>query len=269
MSNCKTPFLKILGLLVILSTMTSCIHYSELVNFNQGPQLSELPAMVPPPPEFIVQPDDILQVLVTSSNMVAAAPFNPMMQATGQMSQGLNRGPSPVEYLVDKDGYIQMPVIGDVKVSGYSTAKVTDTLTAILKPYVTDAVVKVRVINFRVTVTGEVNRPGQVTVPEESVTLLEALGMSGDMTDFANRQNVLVIREVAGERSFQRLNLHSREVFMSDYYYLQQGDVVYVEPLPEKAGILSNQARGTFSVLGGVSSVISLILTILVTTGTI
>lgn len=269
MPNCKNPIYTGIGLFMILCLMTSCIRYPELVNFNQGPQFSERPAMVPPPPEFIVQPDDILQILVTSSNMVAAAPFNPMMQASGQMQQGLNRGPSPVEYLVDKDGYIQMPIIGDVKVAGYSTAKVTDTLTAILKPYVTDAVVKVRVINFRVTVTGEVNRPGPVTVPEESLTLMEALGMSGDMTDFANRQNILVIREVAGQRSFQRLNLHSREVFMSDYYYLQQGDVVYVEPLPEKAGILSNQARGSFAVIGGVSSLISLLVTILVTTGTI
>lgn len=174
-----------------------------------------------------------------------------------------------MEYLVNKDGEIQLPIIGEVKVSGLTTGEVIDSLSKKLLPHIKDVVVKVRVINFRLTVMGEVNRPGQVTVPEESVTLIEAIGMSGDMTDFANRNNVLVIREVAGQRSFQRLNLHSREVFLSDYYYLQQGDVVYVEPLPEKAGILSNQARGTFSVIGGVSSLISLLLTILVTTGTI
>jgi polysaccharide export outer membrane protein len=93
--------------------------------------------------------------------------------------------------------------------------------------------------------------------------------MAGNMTDFANRQNVLVIREVAGEREYRRLNLQSTDIFQSDFYYLQQGDVVYVEPLPEKAGILSNQARGTFSVLGGVSTLISLIISILAITGTL
>jgi polysaccharide export outer membrane protein len=247
---CNHPITKGIGVILILTLLTSCIRYEELVNFNTGPQFSEEPAMVAPPPEFVVQPDDILQIIVTSSNIIRT-------------------GPGPLEYLVDKDGRIQLPILGDVKVSGMSTAQVTDSLTQMLQPYVKDAVVKLRIINFRVTVSGEVNRPGPVTVPEESVTLMEALSMSGDLTDFANRESILVIREVAGERSFQRLNLHSREVFMSDYYYLQQGDIVYVEPLPEKAGILSNQARGTFSVIGGVSSVISLLLTILVTTGAI
>jgi polysaccharide export outer membrane protein len=174
-----------------------------------------------------------------------------------------------MSYLVGKDGTIFFPRFGRVEVSGLSTAEITDKLTEMLRPAINDVVVKVRVLNFRVTVTGEVRSPGPVSVPEESLTILEAIGMSGDFTEFSNRENVLVVREVDGQRTFKRLNVLTTEVFDSPYYYLQQGDLVYVEPLKQKSGILSNEARATFSIIGGVSSVVSLLVTIIAVTGTI
>jgi polysaccharide export outer membrane protein len=258
-------------LLMTLFSSTSCIRYHEIVNYNQGSALPEGKIQVPAPPPFVVQPDDILQILISAPNMEAAAPFNPYLQGAGNNAMVFNQntGIGPFDHLVDKDGTIMIPVLGKVKVNGLTTTQVRDSLVKELTRYIKDPVVRVRVLNYRVTVAGEVTRPGPITLREESITLPEVIGMAGNMTDFANRQNVLVIREVAGEREYRRLNLQSTDIFQSDFYYLQQGDVVYVEPLPEKAGILSNQARGTFSVLGGVSTLISLIISILAITGTL
>lgn len=259
-----------LFLLLVLSA-TSCVKFDQLVNYNRGTPFPVEKIEVASPPEFTVQPDDILQIQVTSSNMELAAPYNPMMPSGGSMAGGqMARGgddTGPMSYLVSKKGTILFPKYGEIQVSGMSTYEVTDTLTTLLKPALKDAVVKVRVLNFRVTVTGEVRRPGPVTVPEESLNLIEAIGMAGDFTDFSNRENVLVIREVAGQRSFVRLNVLSTEVFSSPYYYLQQGDIIYVEPLRQKAGILSNEARAVFSIVGGISSVVSLVVTVLAVSG--
>lgn len=260
------------GLLLIM-LMSSCVGLDQLVNFNQSKPISDEVFDVPPPPEFQVQTDDILQIQVSSSNMQLAAPYNPFMPSDGRMAGGggMSGGDEtgPMSYLVSKDGTIYFPRFGQVEVGGLSTTEITDKLTEMLKPAISDAVVKVRILNFRVTVTGEVRNPGPVSVPEESLTILEAIGMSGDFTEFSNRENVLVVREVDGKRTFKRLNVLTTEVFDSPYYYLQQGDLVYVEPLEQKSGILSNEARATFSIVGGVSSVVSLVVTILAVTGTI
>jgi len=259
-------------LLVLALSMTSCVKFDQLVNYQQGPPLPIGNIDVDAPPQFTVQPDDILQIQVTSSNMELAAPYNPMMpsgsggMAGAQMARG-GDVTGPMTYLVTKKGNILFPKIGKIQVSGLSTQEVTDTLTYLLTPSINDVVVKVRVLNFRITVTGEVRRPGPVTVPEESLNVVEAIGMAGDFTELSNRGNVLVIREVAGTRSFARLNMLSTDVFFSPYYYLQQGDIIYVEPLREKAGILSNEARAVFSIVGGVSSVVSLVITILAVSG--
>lgn len=258
-------------LLMLFLSSTSCVKFEQLVNFNQGTPFPTEKIEVTSPPEFTVQPDDILQIQVTSSNMELAAPYNPMMPSGGSMAGGqMARGgdeTGPMSYLVSKKGTILFPKFGEIQVSGLSTYEVTDTLTTLLRPALKDVVVKVRVLNFRVIVTGEVRRPGPVSVPEESLNLLEAIGMAGDFTDFSNRENVLVIREVAGQRSYARLNVLSSDVFYSPYYYLQQGDIIYVEPLREKSGLLSNEARAAFSIVGGISSVVSLVVTILAVSG--
>lgn len=262
-----------IGILVLFFVTTSCVKYDQLVNYQQGPPLPTGEIDVAYPPEFTVQPDDILQIQVSSSSMELAAPYNPMMPSGGGMAGGqLARGgdaTGPMSYLVSKRGTILFPKHGEIPVSGLTTQEITDTITNILKPALKDAVVKVRVLNFRVTVTGEVRRPGAVSVPEESLSVLEAIGLAGDFTEFSNRENVLVIREVAGKRSFARLNVLSTEVFNSPYYYVQQGDIIYVEPVRQKSGILSNEARAVFSIIGGVSSIVSLVVTILAVTGTI
>jgi len=269
-----TPF-KIRGyslLLLLFLSSTSCVKFEQLVNFNQGTPFPRGTIDVSTPPAFTVQPDDILQIQVTSTNMELAAPYNPMMpsgsggMAGAQMARG-GDVTGPMSYLVSKNGTILFPKFGEIQVSGLSTYEVTDTLTTLLEPALKDVVVKVRVLNFRVIVTGEVRRPGPVTVPEESLNVLEAISMAGDFTDFSNRENVLVIREVAGQRSYVRLNVLSTDLFNSPYYYLQQGDIVYVEPLREKSGLLSNEARAAFSIIGGASSVVSLIVTILAVSG--
>jgi polysaccharide export outer membrane protein len=255
--------------LITLLSSTSCIRYHEIVNYNQGSALPEGKIQVPAPPPFVVQPDDILQILIAAPDMQAAAPFNPYLQGPGNnaMLFNQNTGVGPFDYLVDKDGTIMIPVLGKVKVNGLTTMQVRDSLVGELRRYIKDPSVRVRVLNFRVTVAGEVTRPGPVEIREESITLPEVIGMAGNMTEFANRQNILLIREVAGERQYVRLNMQSTDFFQSDYYYLQQGDVVYIEPLPEKGGILSNGWASASDVIGRTSSFLSILLSILINTG--
>ena len=139
-------------------------------------------------------------------------------------------------HLVDKNGNIDLAVIGKVKVEGYTTQQARDTIEQLVEKYYTSSTVDVRFSNFKITVIGEVNRPSTFTVPNEEITILDALGMAGDLTIYGKRENVLLIRKDTGNiRNLIRINLNSKNIFTSPYFFLKQDDVLYVEPDRAKA----------------------------------
>ena len=179
-----------------------------------------------------IQPDDLLSITVSSLNPEANLLFNSgVIQSAGATAGAapaagkLNEG-----YLVDKNGAINFPVLGAVKLAGLTKEQATDKMTAEIKQHIKDPIVNIRFLNFRITVIGEVNKPSTFTVPTERVNLVEALALAGDMTAFGKRENVLIIRESGGVRTTTRVDLNDKEVLNSPYYYLQQNDILYVEP---------------------------------------
>ena len=133
-------------------------------------------------------------------------------------------------YQVDKNGEINFPVMGKVKLADLTMEQATEKMTTQIKQYVKNPIVNIRFMNFKVTVIGEVNRPASFTIPSERINILEALGLAGDMTTFGRRENVLILREKNGVRTTARINLNNKEVLNSPFFYLQQNDIVYVEP---------------------------------------
>jgi polysaccharide biosynthesis/export protein len=199
--------------------------------------------------EVQIQPDDILEIIVNSINTDAAAPFNmgnsnPAPTPGSQIIQGLTSGSISSSntggtttgrgYLVDKQGSIDFPVLGNIEVKGLTITQLKDLLKSKLDKYLQDAIINIRLLNYKITVLGEVKQPSTYSIPSERITVVDAIGMAGDLTIYGKRENVLLIREEKGERKFVRLNLNSSNIFESPYYYLKQNDIIYVEPNKSK-----------------------------------
>lgn len=160
-------------------------------------------------------------------------------------------------YLVDKDGYIEMPVIGKVKAAGLTTAQLKDTLTIYASKYYKDVVVIVRFANFKINVIGEVLKPGQYILPEEKTTILDAIALAGDLTIFGKRENVLLIRENPdGTKSTYRINLKKSDIISSPLYYVHQNDVIYVEPRKAKSDATDAAQQKYVAIAAGLLSVL-------------
>jgi polysaccharide export outer membrane protein len=183
--------------------------------------------------EPTIQPDDLISITVNSLSVESNMLFNQGVLGTlgSSVSDGGARGAQPIEgYLVDKNGEINFPVLGRVKVGGLTRAAASDTLQSILgREYVKDPTVNVRFMNFKITLIGEVANPSTVTIPTEKINIIEALSLAGDLTVVGKRENVLIIREKDGVRKFIRVDLNDKNLVASPNYYLQQNDIVYVE----------------------------------------
>ncbi len=187
----------------------------------------------------LIKPDDLLFVNIQTLDPEANALFgasNTPVSAVGANALGMSGNQISTGHLVDKDGKIDLPVIGKVKVEGYTTQQARDTIETLVEKYYTSSTVDVRYNNFKITVIGEVNRPSTYTVPNEEVTILDALGLAGDLTIFGKRENVLLIRKDTGDvKQLIRLNLNSKDLINSPYFFLRQDDIIYVEPNKAKA----------------------------------
>jgi polysaccharide export outer membrane protein len=183
------------------------------------------------PVKNVIQPNDLLSIAVTSLNPEATEifnkPNNSFVSSSGVNGANLQ---SP-GYLVNDEGNIQFPVIGEMKITGLTTNELRLKLTRelITRKLLVDPIVIVRQLNFKVSILGEVSRPTVVNIPSEKISLLEALGLAGDITIYGKKENVMVIREEDGVKKIKRLNLNSSEIFGSEYYYLKSNDIVYVE----------------------------------------
>lgn len=169
--------------------------------------------------------DDLVSIHVSSLNPEASAPFNLFRGAPeGRFSQ------EQVDYLVDQDGMIDFPVIGKLKIEGLSPDEVRNLLRERLSEYLKDPIINIRLRNFTITVLGQVARPGTYPINGEQITILEALGLAGDVTLRGKRENVLVVRDFNGTKVYNRVDLTSKNLVKSPVFYLTQNDVVYVEP---------------------------------------
>jgi polysaccharide export outer membrane protein len=232
----KSYQLAVICLFLVIG-MSSCLTYKQIVNFQDGEDLDlgKVDSIVNMNP-LRVQTDDILLVNVSSYELEVANRFNlidirTVAQFSGASGSGSNVS-EPLGYRVDSKGYIDMPVIGQVHVSGKTIEEIRDLVYQKVGEtgYLKNHSVLVRFQSFRVTILGEVNKPGVYTVPNTKLTVLEAVGLANDLTVFSNRDNMLVIREENGNRSYGRVDLKTKSVFESDYYYLRPNDIVYVEP---------------------------------------
>jgi polysaccharide export outer membrane protein len=211
-----------------------------------------------------VQADDILNITIYGINPETVKPFNTMSLEGGnaQILQNPQTMDLVFGYLVDKEGFVDLPIIGRMEVMNLTITQVKAKIVDVLKKYLTEPVVNVRLLNFRVTVIGEVLKPGLVRLTNERLTLLEAIGQAGDLTLYANRTNILIIREKDGQRLLGRVNLQKKDFFNSPFFYLQQNDVVYVEPIREKVTTGSDWATRSLPFISTGISVISLIVLI-------
>lgn len=206
-----------------------------------------------------IQADDLLSITISSLNPEANALFNSGVvsgegNAKDQGTAGGNTG-----YLVDRDGFVDLPVLNKVKLGGLTKEEAKVKLVTSLNEYLKEPRVNIRFLNYKITVIGEVNRPSTFTIPTEKINILEALGMAGDMTAYGKRENVLLIREVEGVRTITRINLNEKDVLNSPFFYLKQNDLIYVEP--DKARAL--QASTTTFYLPIAISVVSVLTIVL------
>ncbi len=178
-----------------------------------------------------IQPDDELMITINSSSPEATAHYNlPLSNPAVQSELKLATSPRQQTVSVDPEGNITLPVFGKIHVAGMSTVALENKLTDMVRKDVTDAIVRVQLVNFTVVVAGEVSKPQTIPVNRNRFSILDALGAAGDITPYGERSNVLVIREENGKRTFARLDLNSSDVLTSPYFYLKQNDYVYVEP---------------------------------------
>ncbi|MQP24744.1 polysaccharide export protein [Flavobacterium sp. LMO8] len=222
-------YIIIISCFVFLMSLTSSCVSPKKVIYLQNPLPSSSTNYQPS-----LQPDDVLLIVVSSETPEVAAPFNlaPVnMQPNSELGTQQQR---TLSYVVNSSGDINFPVLGSFKVSGMTTTDVSKLLYEKISKYIANPTIQVRLLNFKVSVLGEVARPGTITLTGERITILEALSQSGDMTIYGDRKAVKVIREENDEKKIVSLDLTQSDFVNSPYYYLKQNDVVYVAPNPTK-----------------------------------
>jgi len=239
--------------IVVLMMFSSCGSRKNMVYLQpDSTQINTLYDQYVPK----IQTNDILTIVVTAADPKVTAPFNPVSSmATSNLTQQTDMALRPT-YTVDDQGDITLPMLGKVHVVGLTRVQAIEKIRNDLSQYIKDPGVNIIFNNFRVSVLGEVARPGSFIMPTERVTVLEALGMAGDLTIRGVRENVMLIREVDGQKTTHRLDLTQQSTLNSPYYYLAQNDVIYVEP---------NKAQINNSKLGSNTNVIISIAGLLIT----
>lgn len=241
-----------LFLLLAVCGFFACTSPQKLRYFNNlsDSQLVQLPQIKRPEP--VIMPDDQLEIKITGSNEATAATINGLIGAPSANYIPL--------YLVDFYGNIEFPLVGKVKAGGLTREELKISITEKVAKYLKEPMVTIRFSNFRFAILGEVNAPGTYVVQNDKVTVLEALGFARDMTQYARRTNVRVIRDSSGTRHIGMLDFNSKDVFTSPYYYLQRGDVVYIEPEKNKGQL--DQANRIGSIVATLASLVAISLTI-------
>jgi len=235
-------------------SLFSCSSSRNLQYFRDIPDSGKrqhiATALFTPP---VIQPDDILNINVLTTDLTATQSINAgnqPIQITGAAIQPGSYDQITTGYLVDKDGNVQMPVIGQVKLAGLTTVEARELLTRKATVFFKDPTVIVRNKNFKITVLGEVNKPATYIIPNEQVTILDALALAGDLTVYGKRENVLLLRKQDnGESTSVRINLNQSSLLKSPYFYLRQNDVLYVEPSRQKVAAANVTSTRNFTII--------------------
>ncbi len=266
---------KILFLLLII-VLTSCNAYQKVAYMQEAGAYAELSDSTQVPvPDPVIKIGDLLMITVNTGTPEAALPFNLPLVPSGESSRTysggnntyLSYGLSMQNYLVDAEGYLFFPVIGKIKVAGMTKTALTNYIKESVYPlYITEEpIVLIRFANFKVSVIGEVLRPGSFAIDNEKISLLEALALAGDMTIYGRRNSLLLIREQNGHRESIRIDMRDKNLVNSPYFYLQQNDVIYVEPNDPKArsSAISTAESITISIVGTLISLTTLVINVL------
>ena len=240
---------------------SSCASKKEVVYFRQsiGEQKDSKTSSYEP----ILQADDVLLIVISAENPEVAAPYN-LNYLLAMQAQSAANSPLGLQlqsYLIDRKGNVDFPLLGKIKLGGLTRIEAIQKIKSLLENHIKDPSVNLRILNFKVSVIGEVNRPGSFPIQSERITLLEALSLAGDLTIYGNRNSILVIREKEGLKTIEKVDITKRDFINSPYYYLCQNDQIYVEP---------NKTKVNASVIGpditvGLSA-LSILVTILALT---
>ncbi|QYN51049.1 MULTISPECIES: polysaccharide biosynthesis/export family protein [Apibacter] len=248
-------------LLILLSGLiSSCVSKKDLYYF-QGNEavLEEFYKYTP-----TLKPDDLLIITVSALNLESTLPFNQQSpynaNITGSESL-ISTNPRLKTYLIDENGEIDFPVLGKLKLGGLTRSQAMDFIRDKLRKYIKDPSVNIHISNFRITILGEVTNPGTYTLSNEKITILEAIGLAGDLTIYGKRKDILIIRDKGGNKTFTTVDLTSKEIFRSPVYYLSQNDVIYVHPNNAKTNSSAYSATNSvfISLAGIIISVISIL----------
>lgn len=218
------------GLFLIVFILSSCLSQKDFV-YVRNIDINEkyIAKDLNKSKDLIIGTGDQLSITVDGVDRESIRPFNIQQDLSPYIIQS-DQNSSIRSYLVDSNGDITFPVVGKVRVSGLTKAEIAGLIDQKLKPYLKNPTITVRLENFQVSVLGEVARPGKYSSQNDRITIFEALSMAGDITLYGKKRNVLVTRELNGKIEFARLDLTNPDIFKSDYYFLKQNDVIYIEP---------------------------------------
>ncbi len=235
-------FTKTIFLFGLIFTFSSCVNTKYATYFNDATDTTILNSIVNKEP--LIQRKDILSISISSLNTEASFVFNTTNTFVISNTSASGSNTQSSGYLVDENGFIQLPILGNIKAENFTKAQLKENITNLIieKKLLVDPIVNIRHLNFEVSVIGEVNRPTVITVPNEKITLLKALGLAGDITIYGKKDNVLLIREKEGVKEIRHLNLNDKNFLYSPYNNLQPNDIIYVEPNKNK---LASVSRGT------------------------
>jgi polysaccharide export outer membrane protein len=254
----QISFSKTLLLFVVLVVVSSCMSSSK-ITYMQDIYSAKNGEQKNTNYEPKIQADDLLSIIVSAENPENALPFNlPTIQSNYNADVSVPQS-NIKTYLVDVKGEIDFPVLGKIKLAGLTHTEANTKLVSLVSDYIKNPGINLRILNFKVSVLGEVTRPGSIPIIGERITLLEAISKAGDLTIYGKRNNILVIREQNGEKTYQSVDITKSNFIHSPFYYLSQNDVVVVHP---------NKTKINAAAVGPNTSVIissiSLLLTLLV-----
>jgi polysaccharide export outer membrane protein len=268
MSKIQKTVLQTLAIFFLVIELSSCTSSRKVIYFNDlkdstAGSLRKAQVNFEAP----IQKNDQLSIVVGGTNpddlgiinSAGGGGSSSMASSSSNQSAGGSSSGASTGYLVEADGTIKMPFLGKVQVEGLTRLQLESKLTEMFSLYTKNPVVNVRFLNYMFSVMGEVNARGRFSMTNERTTILEALSMAGDVTEFGRRENVLIVREENGQRQFARVNLLSKDLFTSPYFYLKTNDLVYVEPL--KARFISRSGLPQYIAIaaGGLSLLITII----------
>ncbi|SEI40542.1 polysaccharide export outer membrane protein [Dyadobacter koreensis] len=241
-----------ISLLLLLTFLNSCGSYTNIPYFKDLNRLTPTEEQVSNYSPFTIQIADVLGINVSSRNPESSSIFNRANGNNDDSPQNSSQNPSMAGYLVDQKGEIHLPLLGSLKVSGLTTSALRDTLNKMLITYYKDPVTNVRILNIKVAVYGDVLHPNVYNLQNERTTITQALSLAGDLNITALR-NIILIRELDGKRSYIPIDLNSKKLFESPYFYLKNNDEIYVQPDRTKYATVDRGYRTATLVLSGLS----------------